>query len=111
MADTVTVDAVLCKAQRELGRASESAAGESRWSPACNYLALSGRIAQHRERLQIWPEETLPADLLWSLSESAERLADTAQREDWPELDALTELEAGLIDLALWTQRREERGL
>jgi hypothetical protein len=109
VSDTQTVDRVLTTAQHSLGRAAERAAGESRWAVACNYLALAGRLAQYRETQRIWPEQPLASSLLWRTAGDCERLADTAQREDWLELGALTEAEGELQYLAAQIQTEEER--
>ena len=109
MSDTQTVDGTLAEAQRALGTAAGLAAGQSRWSVACNYLALAGRLAQYRETQRIWPEQPLASSLLWRTAGDCERLADTAQREDWLELGALTEAEGELQYLAAQIQTEEER--
>lgn len=108
MSETLTVDRVLATAQHSLGRAAERAAEQSRWAVACNYLALAGRLAQHRETQRIWPEQPLASSVLWRTAGDCERLADTAQREDWPELDALTEAEGELQHVAGLIRREEE---
>ena len=91
-----------------LADASDSAARESRWGPATEYLSLRGAVSALLERLAIWPQERLAPDPLWMLARRCERLADTAARLDWPELDALTGAEQYLQDLALSSQREEE---
>ena len=108
MSDTLTVDSVLETAQDHIGAAAESAAGEGRWDTACAYLGLAGRLAQHREGLRVWPEERLSSLRVWRTADDLERLTDTAQREDRPELDPLTEAEAVLIDLAYRLETEEE---
>jgi len=106
--DTLTVDRMLAGAQHSLGRAAQRAAGEGRWAVACEYLAQSGRLGQYRERLLIWPEERLSSVMLWRTAGDCERLADRAQRLDWPELDALTEAEGELQYVAGQIQTEEE---
>ena len=108
VSDTLTVEAVLATAQQSLGRAAQRAAGQSRWAVSCEYLALSGRLGQYRERLAVWPEEALPSALLWRTAGDCERLADRAQRLDWAELDALTEAEEELQYVAGQIQTEEE---
>jgi len=104
VSDTLTVDRVLATAQQSLSRAAQRAAGDSRWAVACEYLALSGRLGQYRERLEIWPEELLSSAGLWRTAGECERLADIAQRLDWPELDALTEAEGELQAVAIYVR-------
>ena len=104
MSDTQTVDRVLATAQHSLGRAAERAAGQSRWAVACNYLALAGRLAQHRETQRIWPEQPLASSLLWRTVADCERLAEGADREDWVELEPLHSALDALLALALSAQ-------
>ena len=108
MSDTLTADYTLAQARGRLAAAAARAASEGRWTVATSYLSLSGRLAQYQERLAVWPEEPLSSVLLWRTAGDCERLADRAQREDWPELDALTDAEQYLQDLATESQREEE---
>jgi hypothetical protein len=108
VSETVSVTVVLDSVREWLARASETAAADGRWAVACNYLSLRGRLWAELERLAIWPEHSLEAGPLWRTAGDCERLADTAQREDWAELDALTEAESRLIDLALYCEREGE---
>ena len=104
MSDTQTVDGTLAEAQRALGTAAGLAAGQSRWSVACNYLALAGRLAQYRETQRIWPEQPLASSLLWRTVADCERLAESADREDWVELEPLHSGLDALLALALSAQ-------
>jgi hypothetical protein len=108
VSDTLTADYTLAQARGRLAAAAARAASEGRWTVATSYLSLSGRLAQYQERLAVWPEEPLSSVLLWRTAGDCERLADRAQREDWPELDALTDAEQYLQDLATESQREEE---
>ena len=112
VSDTLTVEAVLSSAQRQILAAADTAARGANWRAACNYLSLAGRLAQWLtagQRLE--GSDRLAAAVLWTAAEDLERLTDTAQRLSSPELEDLTEAECALLDLALWSQRREERGL
>lgn len=109
MRATVAEDYTLALGRGRLAVAAARAAADRRWTAAATYLALSSRLAEYQERLAVLPEQRLSSGLLWAAAGQCERLADRAQREDWAELDALTEAEQYLQDLALNSQREEER--
>jgi len=112
MSDTLTVEAVLTTVQRHIVAAADTAARGASWQSACNYLSLAGRLAgwlTAGQRLE--GPDRLAAAVLWRAADDLERLTDTAQRLGSPEMEDLTEAECVLFDLAMWSQRREERGL
>jgi len=106
---TVAEDYTLALARGRLAVAAAQSGADRRWAEAATYLSLSSRLAECQERLAVFPEEPLLWELLWGFALECERLADRAQRGDWAELDALTEAEQYLQDLALDSQREEER--
>ena len=97
-----TVRGPLTKALLLLARASARAEDTGRAADCAQYLSAVGRITRYLEWLA---EGRADSALLWSVSDSVERLADSAARWDREELDLLDRASDELMRAAAAAER------